>query len=450
MNSAISDNGTQAAYGTPGVYYETRAKSRVQPAFRTGVPIFVGFAKPIFMSGDQKGINRIERWEQFAQWYTPAPGSYLGYAVRGFFENGGENCVIVPVRSNEDSLDPQRMISALRDMFREGSSLEDIEDVDLVCVPDAMMDPIRQTRFSGVLKIQSAILAYCERMGDRFAILDGIQKYADESSVQESRQIKQVITQWRALPPEHGALYFPWVYVNKSFTATRPYGWHSETAMPCEVVTPGNSSRGFPGSLTTTLAPPCGHIAGIYARTDATVGVHKAPANEILEGVFRLGIELAVKENGMLNDIGINCLRSFPGRGVRVWGARTLSGQPDWLYINVRRLFLTLTRWIRQNMSYLVFEGNTPALWVDVTDRLNEYCRSLFDKGALRGSSPAEAFFIKCDGETNPPGSMEAGLVVTDVGLAPVVPSEFVVVRITQSASAINVTGSTVSNQGGK
>ena len=101
-------------------------------------------------------------------------------------------------------------------------------------------------------------------------------------------------------------------------------------------------------------------------------------------------------------------------------------------------------------MSYLAFEGNTPALWGDVTDRLNAYCRSLFDKGALRGSSPAEAFFIKCDAETNPPGSMEAGLVVTDVGLAPAVPSEFVVVRITQSASAINVTGSTVSNQGGK
>ena len=432
MNSAISDNGTQAAYGTPGVYYETRAKSRVQPAFRTGVPIFVGFAKPVFMSGDQKGINRIERWEQFAQWYTPAPGSYLSYAVHGFFENGGESCVIVPVQSNVDSSDPQRMISALRDMFREGGPLEDIEDVDLVCVPDAMMDPIPQTRFSGVLKIQSAVLAYCERMGDRFAILDGIQKYADQSPVQESRQIKQVITQWRALPPEHGAVYFPWVYVSKSFTTTRPYGWHSETAMPCEIATRGNSSRESPNSLTTTLAPPCGHIAGIYSRTDASVGVHKAPANETLEGVFRLGIELGMKENGMLNNIGINCLRSFPGRGVRVWGARTLdAASNEWRYVSIRRYFMMVEESVKQACKPFSVEPNESATWIQVRTMIENFLFNQWRAGALAGFKPEQSFYVRIGlHETMTAEDVAQGRMIVEIGMAVIKPAEFITLRI--------------------
>jgi len=141
----------------------------------------------------------------------------------------------------------------------------------------------------------------------------------------------------------------------------------------------------------------------------------------------------------------VNCLRGSAGRGIRIWGARTLSGQPQWRYVNVRRLFLTLARWIRQNMQDIVYEGNDPILWERVAQRLTVHCQDLFAQGALAGDSPAQAFFVKCDAETNARDSREAGAIVTDVGLAPAVPAEFVVVRIIQSASAIAVTGLNVS-----
>ena len=187
--------------------------------------------------------------------------------------------------------------------------------------------------------------------------------------------------------------------------------------------------------------PPCGHIAGVYSRTDSRVGVHKAPANEVLEEILKLEIYYSDDEQATLNDAGINCLRSFAGRGIRVWGARTLSGQPQWSYVNVRRLFLTLARWLKRNMNDLVYETNNQRLWERVRERLLDYCRNLFDQGALLGNSPAQAFFVKCDAETNTAETQEAGQVVAEVGLAPAVPAEFVVVRITQSAGTIVVTG---------
>lgn len=444
MNSKAHDLPLAAAYDTPGVYYETLAKTRVQPPFRTGIPVFVGFAEAAPSSADKTGIRRIDHWQQFAQWYKSAQYSYLGYAVRGFFENGGERCIIVPVQCEPDLSRPENMISALASVFEEGGLLEDIEDVDLVCIPDAGLDIIRKTRDDAVLEIQSEVLEHCRRMGDRFAILAGIQDHDDSGLPREPAQLEQPITQWRKLPPEHGALYFPWIYVEESLRAGSR-GGAPFTEMPCERVSRRTPGPGFKISPTLKRVPPCGHIAGIYARTDARTGVHKAPANEALEGVFKLGLDLNDREQGMLNTVGINCLRSFPGRGIRVWGARTLSGQPDWLYVNVRRLFLTLTRWIRQNMNDLVYEENTPSLWRLASQRLFGYCHELFDRGALAGNSPAEAFFIKCDAETNSAESREAGFLVTDVGLAPVIPFEFVVVRITQSASAVTVTGSNIS-----
>jgi uncharacterized protein len=216
--------------------------------------------------------------------------------------------------------------------------------------------------------------------------------------------------------------------------------------MPCdEMIRRADIGTAFLNSHHTQFVPPSGHLAGTYARTDVRTGVHKAPANEILEGVLKLELDFSDDEQEPLNEAGVNCLRSFAGRGTRVWGARTLSGQPDGLYVNVRRLILTLTRWIRQNMNDLVYEGNSPFLWERVSQRLSAHCRDLFDRGALMGNSPAEAFFVKCDAETNTLESREAGQVIALVGLAPAIPAEFVVVRITQSASATAVTGLNVS-----
>jgi hypothetical protein len=385
------------------------------------------------------------------------PYQYLGYTVRGFFENGGEHCVVIPVQS--DLSNPIAMVEALIHTFGPRGVLEDNDfediDIDLVCVPDAMAEPIRKIGRSAILEIQSATLEHCHRMGDRFAILDGFKLDVDNSkgSHLSTDAFDSVRSHWQALPPEHGALYYPWISVGELRSATSSVT-SNLTEMPCDQsryvadgipITSMVDARYVQRLSQKTLCiPPCGHVAGVYSRTDLRTGVHKAPANEVLEDALGLEIGFSGTELGELNDAGINCLRSFPD-GIRVWGARTLSGQQDWLYINVRRLFLTLARWVRQNMNNLVFEPNNSFLWERVVRQLSGYCSDLFNKGALAGNSPAEAYFVKCDAETNPLESREMGRVVAHVGLAPVIPAEFVVVRITQSPSAIAVTDSVFS-----
>ena len=441
MESEIGHHETRAHYRAPGVYYEMPAPAHVQPAFRTGIPVFAGFGDWISLERVSSGeIHRIEHWQQFLHLCKPLPESYLGHAVRGFFENGGERCFVMPVRC--DGNDAVKMRAALLGLFSAGAPLDSCEDIDLVCVPDAMSPLVREAGPRAAQEIQSAALEHCARMGDRFAILDG--PGSDPNPPSDERGIAPAISHWRSLPPEHGALYFPWVYVKKSLSMQSAAG--SGTALPCDRLSLEKACRGG-GSADfhiPALVPPCGHIAGIYSRTDASVGVHKAPANEVIEGVLEAGVGLSDTEHGTLNEAGVNCLRGSGGRGIRVWGARTLSGQPQWRYVNVRRLFLTLTRWIRQNMQDIVYEGNDPSLWERVAQRLTIHCQDLFDQGALMGDRPAQAFYVKCDAETNTRESRDAGTIITDVGLAPAVPAEFVVVRITQSANSVAVTGLSV------
>jgi phage tail sheath protein FI len=164
------------------------------------------------------------------------------------------------------------------------------------------------------------------------------------------------------------------------------------------------------------------------------VGFHKAPANEIVDGVLDVQTEVTQDAQARLNEAGVNCLRSFPRRGIRVWGARTVSGHRQWRYVNVRRVFLTLVRWIEHNMNDLAFEPNNPSLWDRVLERLRGFCYELYVRGALQGTSPEEAFFLKCDAEINPPTMREEGQVVCDIGLAPAAPAEFIVIRMTRVA----------------
>jgi uncharacterized protein len=401
----------------PGVYVETVVPER-PPAFRTGVPVFVGFVEER-LEEEEPGTDhpanscQLTYWEQFAERVGRAvPGGFLGYAVRGFFANGGESCVVLPLRESE----PARRFTALAQLFRQGGRLEDIADIDLVCVPDIVMEDAalpRKLVFDGahVFELQRQVLEHCQRMGDRFAILDTLPildgKYGTQAELSLERALEE---HWRELIPTDGALYFPWIRV-APLAGSDPQ-----------------------------FVPPCGHVAGIYARTDAQIGVHKAPANAIVEGAVDLEVQLTDADQSGLNEAGVNCIRSFPGRGIRVWGARTLSGLPDWRYVNVRRLFLTLIRWIEHNTYDLVFEPNGPPLWDRVRDRLGAYCYELLQHGALKGRSPTEAFFVKCDEETNPLEVRMAGQLICDVGLAPIVPAEFVVVRITQSAAGTTAT----------
>ena len=173
-------------------------------------------------------------------------------------------------------------------------------------------------------------------------------------------------------------------------------------------------------------------MAGIWARNDSTRGVHKAPANEIVRGALGLEVQVSRNEQDTLNPVGINCIRAFPGRGIRVWGARTLSSDPEWRYINVRRLFNYVAESIMEGTQWSVFEPNDERLWMQLRIAASNFLMRTWREGALFGSTPEQAFFVKCDAETNPPEVVDAGQLIVEIGLAPVKPAEFVIFRIGQ------------------
>ena len=219
----------------------------------------------------------------------------------------------------------------------------------------------------------------------------------------------QDVKEWRSDTAMYdsmfAAMYYPWIKVNN------PIGSN------------GNS---------VITVPPCGHMAGIWSRNDETRGVWKAPANEIVGGALDVERKITKLEQGLLNPIGINCIRPFGTRGIRVWGARTLSSDPSWKYVNVRRLFNMIETSIMDGTQWVVFEPNDQALWERVKRTVNAFLTGLWREGALFGASPEEAFFVKCDAETNPPDSIDLGRLVIEVGIAPVKPAEFVIFRISQ------------------
>ncbi len=182
----------------------------------------------------------------------------------------------------------------------------------------------------------------------------------------------------------------------------------------------------------SALIPPSGHIAGIWARNDATRGVHKAPANEVVGGALDVEFQITKGEQDGLNPAGINCIRAFTGRGIRVWGARTLSSNPSWNYLNVPRLFNMVEKSVNNGTQWVVFEPNDMALWQHIIRSCTAFLTIIWRSGALFGATPQEAFYVKCDAETNPPEARDLGMVTTEIGIAPVKPAEFVIFRISQ------------------
>jgi hypothetical protein len=243
--------------------------------------------------------------------------------------------------------------------------------------------------------LQGKMITHAELMGDRMAILDT-----------PDGLIAQDVLDWRmntaGYDSKMAALYWPWIEVMDPITR-RPI-----------------------------RIPPSGHVAGVWARTDETRGVHKAPANEVIRGVNGLAFHITHAEQGELNRNGINCIRAFPGRGIRIWGARTLSSDPEWRYINVRRLFNYIAESIMLGTQWSVFEPNDERLWGRLATNVGSFLSRVHRSGALSGASPADAYFVKCDAETNPPELVEAGQVVCEVGIAPVKPAEFVIFRLSQ------------------
>ncbi len=403
-------------YQTPGVYRE-EVFLKPEGALPTGVPGFVGFADSAANAGTPVNLPvALHRKEEFAGLFGQRADSFLAEAVTGFFDNGGVRCYVV--RAEPDATKKDRETA-----LKEGlDALTPINDLDLIAIPDAMTLTAADATpdADAVIRVQQAMFKHCQESASRFAILDTLPWAKGAASAETPAQRRSNLIQWRdrltasQIEPVNGALYFPWLGVQS-------------------------------GGQGVKFVPPSGHVAGIYARTDAKAGVFKAPANEELLGVLSLGFSLDDQvdvDNALqdeLNPVGINCLRAFRGRGIRVWGARTLSRDPVWRYVSVRRLFLTVSRWVDQNMAWAAFEPNEPRLWVRIQRELNTYFGKLLRDGALKGASPSEAFYVKCDLETNPSELREVGQVVTEIGLAPLVPAEFIVVRIIHRAGAAEV-----------
>jgi hypothetical protein len=381
-----------ADYKTPGVY---RREIFIPPEapFRTGVPAFVGFAE--VKAGGAAAASRppvaLNRKEEFAAAFEARPGGYLAEAVKGFFGNGGTRCYVVAADAAAE--DAEAALKASIDL------LAPVTDFDLLAVPDALtLYPEANAAppdAEAVLRVQRHAVAHCAEHNDRFAILDALPWRTADTALEQRAALSA--GQGDAA---NAAFYYPRIQVYDGASGALRY------------------------------VPPCGHVAGVYARADARTGVHKAPANEEVFGAIDLETNLDNEHQARLNPEGVNCLRAFPGRGIRVWGSRTLSRAPEWRYVNVRRQFLTVNRWVALNMAWAGFEPNAARLWVRISRELSGYLETLWRAGALRGATADEAFYVKCDAETNPPESREAGRVVTEVGLALVAPAEFVVVRI--------------------
>ncbi len=278
---------------------------------------------------------------------------------------------------------------------REGmGSLAAIDEVTMVCAPDLMMLAADGSD-AQVRDVQGKMIAHCEGAKDRIAILDP-----------PPGLLPQEVLEWRmntaGYDSKFATLYYPWLEVMDPLTRQ------------------------------PMMVPPSGHVAGVWARTDSTRGVHKAPANEVVLGVNGLGFQITHEEQGGLNRSGINCVRSFPGRGIRVWGARTLSSDPEWRYLNVRRLFNYVSESIMEGTQWAVFEPNDERLWIRLRISVASFLTRTWREGALFGATPAEAFYVKCDAETNPSDVIEAGQVVMEIGISPVKPAEFVIFRISQ------------------
>jgi hypothetical protein len=373
------------SYLSPGVYVEEVDRgSKPIEAVGTSTVAFLGECNV----GPVNKPTLVTNWSQFTKNFGDFANSrFLAHGVYGFFNNGGSRAFVVNVGMIPEDGDLAKIRPGLYIGDDKGpgkrtglKALEEIDEVNILCVP-GQTDPA----------IQDAVLSHCENMKYRFAVLDSPEELEDGGvdKLPKPRDSK------------YGAYYFPWVKIYDPLQ----------------------------GEI---FQPPSGYVAGIYARTDAERGVHKAPANEIVRGALDLKFNVTRGEQDILNPKGINCIRALRNRGIRIWGARTISSDPSWRYINVRRLFNMVEQSIEFGTQWVVFEPNDHRLWKRVERTISAFLLRIWRTGALMGKTPEEAFYVKCNEETNPPEVVDAGQMICEIGLCPVKPAEFVIFRIGQ------------------
>ena len=261
----------------------------------------------------------------------------------------------------------------------------DNNEVSLLAIP-GITDP----------QVLLSLIAHCENMGNRFAILD---------IPREKKTVNDIVEYRDLFDSDFAAMYHPWVKVADPITKN------------------------------AVAIPPSGSVAGVYARTDNTRGVFKAPANEIVSACVGLDCNYTTGEQDILNPKGVNLIRSFSGSGIRIWGARTISSNSLWRYVNVRRLFLYIEESIKVSTNWVVFEPNEPLLWLRVKRTIELFLGDLWRAGALAGGSEGEAFFVDIGANTMSQSDIDNGRLICVIGVAPVKPAEFVIFRITQKTN---------------
>ena len=381
----------------------------VQVTFDTapasGAPITVTYAyfKPVKVGEVKLCTNFTEFKKFFGDFSTDVGQSILAHAVYGFFNNGGSRCYvtrIAPVTPEAGKAGKPPTAPKTPDIAPALAAFEAVDEIAIVAAP-GFTD--KNTR--------SALITHCsQKTKDRFAILDSPQDVETNNSLDLTLFDPTKEGSVASPNSDYAAIYFPWVQVFDPAT---------QAANP-----KGDGLR---------YVPPSGHVAGIYARVDNERGVHKAPANETVLGALGLRYSLSKNQQDGLNPQGVNIIRSMNGN-IRVWGARTAGGNAntDLKYINVRRTLIYLRESIEAGTQWVVFEPNTPALWQKIARNVTAFLTTVWRSGALFGTTSAEAFYVKCDAETNPPELRELGQVVTEVGVAIVRPAEFVIFRISQ------------------
>jgi len=280
--------------------------------------------------------------------------------------------------------------------------LEAVEEVTMVAVPDLISAyQAGALDLDTVKAVQLAQIAHCEKMG-RMAILDC-------PPGMNAQQVKEWRVDQAGYDSKDAVLYWPQIKVFD------------------------------PATASNIFVPVSGHMAGVWARSDEERGVYKAPANEVIRGALAVETAITRNEQELLNPLGINAIRAFPGRGIRVYGARTLSSDSVWRYVNIRRFYHFLSMSILLGTQWVVFEPNDDTLWARIRRTIAAFLIMQWRGGALFGLTPGEAFYVKCDRELNPPESIDAGNVVCEIGYAAVKPAEFVIFRLAQLSSGTSV-----------
>jgi len=390
-------------YLSPGVYVEeVESGARPIEAVGTSTAGFVGQAPK--SDARRNEAVAVTNWTQFRSIFVgeTEKSTPLAQAVLGFFLNGGARAYIVNTGTDD----------AITGRGKGLEVLEKIDDVSLIAAPGKVD-----------AKAYDALLTSAENTGDRFAILDSslhapdINRLTQVAKAQTTKRSGGGDDKDSASDEPAGGLRAR--QSDQGFGAQFAFGIVTRDALdPTQIIE----------------AYPSGYVAGIYARTDFRRGVHKAPANETVRGALDVTQPIMKADQAVLNPASVNCLRFFSREGVKLYGARTLAASAsENRYVNVKRLMILIRLSIERGTGWVVFEPNDRFLWAKIRRDISAFLTILWRQGALMGATPEEAFFVKCDSETNPQETIDAGQVITVIGVAPVKPAEFVIFKIGQT-----------------